>query len=81
MTTEYLDAPRPPPGWHVLGVVRETSRKWDWVALLIDVDPDDFVNHRPGTHSTRHRWFRIPGKHATREAAWDALDDAMATRH
>jgi hypothetical protein len=53
MTIEYLDAP--PPGWFVLDVMRERARKRDWVALLIDVDPDDFVNHRPGTHSTRHR--------------------------
>jgi hypothetical protein len=44
MSTEYLD--HPPPGWFVLDVMKKESRKRDWVALMIDVDPDDFVNHR-----------------------------------
>jgi hypothetical protein len=33
---EELD--RPPAGWHPLDVMRKTSRKWDWVALMVDVD-------------------------------------------
>ena len=39
---EYLD--RPAPGWFVLDVMRAKSRKWDWVALMIDVNPDDLRN-------------------------------------
>ena len=39
MTPEYLD--RPAPGWFALDVMREKPRKWDWVALMVDVDPDD----------------------------------------
>jgi hypothetical protein len=35
---------RPPPGWFGLDVVRKTSRKWDWVALMVDIDPDDLKN-------------------------------------
>jgi hypothetical protein len=48
---EFLD--RPPTGWFVLDVMRREARKRDWVALMIDVDRDDFVNRRPGTHATR----------------------------
>jgi hypothetical protein len=33
---------RPPPGWFAVDVMRRNdTRKWDWVALMIDVDPDD----------------------------------------
>jgi hypothetical protein len=72
---------RPPAGWFVLDVMRWGARKRNWVALFIDVDPDDFVNRRPGRPATRHWWFRIPGKHATRDAAWDTLEELVATRH
>jgi hypothetical protein len=37
------DLDRPPPGWFVLDVMRKVSRKWDWVALMIDVHPEDFA--------------------------------------
>jgi hypothetical protein len=75
----YLD--RPPAGWHVLDVMRRSSRrKWDWVALMIDVDPDDFLARRADT-SSPECWVRIPGKHRTREAACEALQDLLATRH
>jgi len=36
---EFLD--RPPTGWFVLDVMRFEARKRNWVALMIDVDPDD----------------------------------------
>jgi hypothetical protein len=36
---EYLD--RPPTGWFALNVMRRNKRKWDWVALMVDVHPDD----------------------------------------
>ena len=39
MTLEYLD--HPPLDCFVLDVMRQKSRSWDWVALAIDVDPDD----------------------------------------
>jgi len=26
-------------------------------------------------------WLRIPGKHRSKEAAWDALRDLLETRH
>jgi hypothetical protein len=39
---EYLD--RPPTGWFALSVMRTEKRNWDWAALMIDVDPDDYCN-------------------------------------
>ena len=91
---EYLD--RPPTGWFVLDVIRREARKRDWVALMIDVDPDDLKNcvcefpalfyvnpkdYRPGPRRTCQCWVRIPGKHRNRDAAWDAFQDLVATRH
>jgi hypothetical protein len=94
---EYLD--RPPVGWFVLDVMRQGDdppRKRDWVALMVDVDPDDlstctvdfpalfWVNpkkYRPTERKARQCWVRIPGKHRSRSAAWDVLDNMMATRH
>ena len=32
-----------PAGWFVLDVMRK-SRRWDWVALISDVDFDDLKN-------------------------------------
>ena len=77
-TVQFLD--RPPPGWFVLDVMREKARRRDWVALMIDVDPDDFITHRANTKEPGC-WVRIPGKHRHRDAAWDALEDMLATRH
>ena len=73
---EYLD--RPPPGWFVLDVMRKESRKWDWAALVVDVDPDDLKNRPWAVHQS---WVRIPGKHRNRDDAWDALENLIATRH
>jgi hypothetical protein len=75
---ETLD--RPPPGWHTLDVAR-TGPKWDWVALMIDMHPDDFKNYRRGGRTVREAWVRIPGKHRNKEAAWDALQEMLETRH
>jgi hypothetical protein len=73
---EYLD--RPALGWFALAVMRKEARKWNWVALMIDVHPDDF----PALYRTaRQCWVRIPGKHRNEDAAWDALQELMATRH
>jgi hypothetical protein len=94
MTPEYLD--RPAPGWFVLDVMREKSRKWDWVALMIDVDPEDLQNctcdfpalffvhpndYRPGNRVAHQCWVRIHGKHRSRESAWSSLEDMMLSRH
>jgi len=74
---EYLD--RPPAGWFALSVMRTEKRNWNWVALMIDVDPDAY---RDGAFLTaREAWVRVPGKHRNWDAAWDAFEDMMATRH
>jgi hypothetical protein len=73
---EYLD--RPPAGWFVLDVMRSGERKRDWVALMVDVHPDDLKNC---TCNFLQRWLRVPGKHRNRDAAWDALQNMIGTRH
>lgn len=88
---QYLD--RPPAGWFVLDVKRLAPRAWDWVALLMDVDPDDMQNsfcefparlyvqpkdYSPGTRVARQCWVLVAGKHRSRNAALKALK-AMST--
>jgi hypothetical protein len=34
-----------------------------------------------GSRTAHEAWVRIPGKHRNRDAAWDALEDMIATRH
>jgi hypothetical protein len=78
-TIEYLD--RPPIGWFVLDVMK-TGRdgcKRDWAALMIDMHPDEFK--RCVWKKAREAFVRIPGKHRNRDAALDALEDMLATRH
>jgi hypothetical protein len=88
---------RPPPGWFAVDVMRRNdTRKWDWVALMIDVDPDDLKSctcdfparfyvhpkeYRPEGRTARQCWFVIPGKHRNREAAWEVPCDIIETRH
>ena len=88
---------RPPAGWFALDVVRKEARKLDWVALMVDVHPDElkhclckgvaflFVHpneYKPdGSRTAREAWVRVSGKHRTKDAAWDALEDMIATRH
>jgi hypothetical protein len=91
MTLEYLD--RPEPGWFLLDVMREESRKSGWVALMIDVDPEDLQNctcdfpalffvhpndYRPGARVAHQRWLHIHGKHRNWESAWAALEDMIS---
>jgi hypothetical protein len=82
MTPKYLE--RPPPGMFVLSVMRQArssrlGRGWDWAALMIDVDPEE---HCSGERQAEHAvWVRIPGKHRDQIAAWNALEDMIATRH
>jgi hypothetical protein len=92
---EYLD--RPPAGWFVLDVMpRVDGRSRDWSALMVDVDPDDLKNcacdfpalfyvdpkqYQPGQRRAQQRWVNIPGKHKNRDAAYDALENMITTRH
>ena len=93
-TVTYLD--RPPPGWFVLDVMKVSSRGRNWAGLMIDVHPDDLKTcksktaflyvhpneYRPHADRTaREAWVRVPGEHRDRDAAWDALEAIMATRH
>ena len=76
--TEYFD--RPPPGWFVLDVMRRSmDSNWDWSALMVSVDPNDPDDLK--RIQSRGGFVRIPGKHRSRNAAWDTLDAMMATRH
>ena len=87
---------RPPSGWFVLDVMKKDGRKSAWVALMVDIHPDElktcncdfparFYIHpkdfRPEGRTARQCWVLIPGKHRTRESARDAFDELMATRH
>jgi hypothetical protein len=70
---ETLD--RPPPGFRQVGeVMRTGSRKSDWVALMTDAEPS---SQQPG-HDC---WVRIPGKHRSYEAARNAFEVMIATKH
>ena len=78
--TEYLD--RPPTGWFVLSVMRTKSCGWDWVALMIDINPDaDEFEKRALLDPGHSCWVRIAGKHKSSASAHDALVDMRATRH
>lgn len=81
LKAKLLDHPL--AGWFVLDVFRQSSRGWDWCAFMIDVDPDSeaFIEWQQWRRPARDCWVRIPGKHRSRDAAWDALEDMMATRH
>jgi hypothetical protein len=76
--------------------MRKEKRKSEWVALMADVHPDELRHclcktaflyvhphdYKPdGRHTAREAWVRVPGKHRNRVAAWDALEDMVATRH
>jgi hypothetical protein len=62
---------------------------------MVDVHPDDLKNctidfpprfyvhpneYRP-SRTARQCWVRIPGKHRDRDAACEAFEDMLATRH
>jgi hypothetical protein len=68
MMSELVELEKPPAGWFVLDVLlREARNRWDWAAIMIDVDPDEFIARSYRT--TRSCWVRIPGKHKDRDAA------------
>ena len=67
---------RPPAGWFALDVMRAgSSRRWDWCALMVDVDPDELKHclckiaflyvhpdeYRPDrTRVAQEAWVSIP---------------------
>jgi hypothetical protein len=76
--------------------MREKPRKWDWVALMVDVDPADLKNcvcgfpalfwvnpndYRAGDRVASQRYLRIQGKHRNWESARRAIENAIALRH
>ena len=51
---------------------------------MIDVDPDGLKNCScdfPALFFVRQCWIQMAGKHRSRDAAYDALKDMLATRH
>jgi hypothetical protein len=64
--------------WRILDVMRKSSRGVQWTALLIDVDLDDFVNRRCDAGRS---CFLDLGRHKSRDDAWDAAEQMIATRH
>ena len=43
----------------------QAHRKHDWAALVINVDPEQFEKY--AICDVHHGWFRIPGKHRSRD--------------
>jgi hypothetical protein len=91
----YLD--RLTDDWFPLDVMRAEARKPDWVALMVDVHPDDLKtcrcegpallyvhpkDYRPGDRTAHSRWFRVSDKYRSKDDAWDALERMIrAARH
>ncbi len=90
-TIEFLDQV-PTDGWFALTICRAEARKRDWVALMVDVHPDELKNcvckvaflyvhpndyHPDGSRTAREAWVRIPGKYRNADAARDALERMM----
>ncbi len=88
---ETLD--QPPAGWFPVDVLR-TDRRLGWVALMIDVHPDELKHCRckmawiyvhpddykpDGNRTAQEVYVRIPGKHRNHKAAWDALRGIVST--
>ena len=68
-----------PAGWHILDVRRRTNSRTLWAAIMINVPAEE---HCSGQHpASSHVWVAVPGKHRTRDAAWDAFEDMLQTRH
>jgi len=78
----YLE--RPPPSWFVLDVMRREKRSWNWVALMVDYDPEDYDREDPDGMrpplDSKSAWVRVQGKHRNRDAAWDAFEQTMDSK-
>jgi hypothetical protein len=74
----------------------EVASGGDWTALMVDIDPDDLKNcacefpalfyvdpkdYCPGNRTAHQCWVRIACKHRSQTAAWNALQNMIATRH
>jgi hypothetical protein len=77
--TEYLD--RPPSGWFVLDVMKRRLRGHDRVALMANVHPEDIRRGAFDRVAYKEGWLKIPGEYRNRDAAWDEMDNLIATRH
>ena len=89
----YLDVPPNCSKWFILDVMKtgekggDTSRRFRpgrprniWVALLIDVDPDEFRTSHHTSTKPDSCWLAL-GRHPTRDQAWDFAEAMLATRH
>ena len=86
---------KPPAGWFPLDVMKASDgRKWDWVALMVDVHPDELKycqcktaflyvhpdDYKPNGNRTAHEaYVRVPGRHRNADAAWEALHKIIST--
>jgi hypothetical protein len=98
MSIDYADLV-PGDGWFPLDVLpTEDGRRGrqDWVALFVDVPPDELRHcvckvawlyvhpdeYRPDkSRVAREVLVRIPGRHRSANAARDALDAMLSTLH
>ena len=63
--------------WFIVDIMHKDDRGIDWVALLIDVDPDLFAQE---SCSCKQRWLEF-GHHLSRDQAQLKAEDLVATRH
>ena len=50
---------------------------------MIDVHPDDLKHClcKVDGRRAQEAWVRMPGKHRNKEAAWNAFQDMLTTKH
>lgn len=78
---EYVDFAPPEGDWYLCDVMRTRSRGWDWTAWLSDTPDDEMQRCYNEGCKVKSVWLRIPGKHRSRAAAYEALEAFVATRH
>lgn len=76
--------------WFILDVMRKGDEhrpfrrgrpRNEWVAILIDIEPDIFCSgSMPTASSCSSCWLDL-GRHTSRETAWDHAGSMIATRH
>jgi hypothetical protein len=78
--TDVLD--KPPAGWFPLNVMRASDgRKWDWVALMVDVHSEELKHcHCKTAFLYVHRTITNPMAPALRKRHWFACPASIATR-
>jgi len=78
--TKFLD--QMPDGWIVLNIHPNEEEGLEWSAIVTDTDPDgDELAWRFRDPANGNTFVRIPGRHETYEAACDAFEAMIATRH